>query len=162
MDNNIIKNELSEVKKFTNTAQKIYTDKYAEKSLLLKIQTKKKVKNNSQYNKTNVYANISITNTYSKKTKQYRILMFRSKNNENQRIKKYNYDLLNEFLNLFLYKNKLALILFLFKHIKRIKITPNKDNSLHYFIILFAVMIVLAIIFSIYLGELKDIYFHRI
>ena len=162
MENNVIKEELSEVKKLTNIANQIYADKFLEKSLLLKIQTKKIVKHNSRFKKTKVYADIRITNTNSKKTKQYKILMFKKKNNKNPKIKKYNYDLLNEFLNLILYKNEFALILFLLKHIKRIKRTHNNDYSLHYFIILFAIMIVLAIIYSIYLGKLKDVYFHRI
>lgn len=162
MDNNIIKNELSELKKFTKATDKIHTDKFLEKSLLLKMKTTKIVKNNSQHNSTNVYTDIRITNTFSKKSKQYRLLMFRLKNNKNSRIKKYNYDLLNEFLNLVLYENEFALILFLFKHIKRIKKISDKDYSLCYFIVFFIIMLILVLVGSIYIGVLKDQYFHRI
>lgn len=159
MKKDIIKNELSELKKYTSASKKFYTDKFFEKSLLLKVETKKTVKNNSQDNKPKVYVDISITNAFSKKSKKYKILMFRLKNSKN--LKKYNYDLLNEFLNLILYKNEIALILFLFKHIKRIKKIPNKDYSLHYIIILFAVMMVLAIIAAIFTAKAKIVYFNR-
>lgn len=162
MDNNIIENEIKELKSFIKTANKVYTNKFSKKSLLLKIQTKKTVKNHSHSNKTNVYINISIINTLSKKTKRYRMLMLELRNDENLRIKKYNYDLLNEFLSFTLYKNEIYLILFLIKNIKRIKKIPNKDYSLHYFIVFFIILMILTLIASIYLGELKDIYFNRV
>lgn len=162
MKKELIKNELSELKKFTNMTNKIYADKFLKKSLLLKMKTTKIVKNNSLHNSTNVYTDISITNIISKKSKQYRLLMFKLKNNENLNIKKFDYALLNELLNVTLYENEIALIIFLFKHIKRIRKTPNKDYSLHYFIILFVIMMVLAFVFSIYLAKQKNVYFHRV
>jgi len=157
-----LKNELSELKKFTDMTNKIYTDKFLKKSLLLKMKTTKIVKNNSQHNSTHVYTDVSVTNMISKKSKQYRLLMFRLKHNENLNIKKFDYALLNELLNLTLYENEIALIIFLFKHIKRIRKTPNKDYSLHYIIILFVIMMVLAVVFSIYLAKQKNVYFHRV
>jgi len=158
----IIKDELGKVKNHTHSAKKFYTDKFLEKSLLLKMDAKQAIKTNSKDNRTNVYVNISITNTFSKKLKKYRILMFRLKNNKNLKIKKYDYNLLNKFLNLILCENEFALILFLFKHIKRIKQIPNKDYSMHYFIIFFVIMMILALIAGICIGHIKDIYFHRI
>ncbi len=66
----LIKNELSELKKFTNMTNEIYTDKFLKKSLLLKMKTLKVAKNNSQHNSTNVYIDVSIINMISKKSKQ--------------------------------------------------------------------------------------------
>lgn len=162
MKKDIIKNELSELKKHTSEAKEIYTDKFLEKSLLLKMEAKKISNSNSQYNKPKFHVNISVTNTFSKKSKKYRILMLRIKSNKNIQIKKYDYDLLNKFLNLILYKNEIALILFLFRHIKRIKRIPNKDYSLHYFIIFFAIMMVLAIIAAIFTTKARIVYFNRV
>lgn len=157
-----IKAEYSCAKEHADKAKEIYTDKFFEKSLLLKIETNKTAKYNTQDNKSSVYTNISITDEFTQKTKQYRILMFKIKNAKNKIIKKYDYELLNEFLNLVLYKNEFALILFLFKHIKQIRKIPNKDYSLKYFIMFFVIMMILVLIGSVFIGVLKDQYFHRV
>lgn len=59
-------------------------------------------------------------------------------------------------------KAEFAFILFLLKHIKRIRRIPGKDYSLKYFIVFFVIMMILVLIGSVYIGILKDQYFRRV
>ena len=87
--------------------------------------------------------------------------MIKYENSKKEKIKKFDYALLNEFLELILYKNQFFIILFFLKHFKRFKIIHDKDYSFCLFIVLFVLVMIFLLIGAIPMGIQKDRYFHR-
>lgn len=163
---NRIDSEVHELKQISKVTNEAYANEFLKKSQLLKIKVKKETKRNyynkrSYHNIINIYNEISITSDISKKSKRYKILMIKYQNSKKEKIKKFDYALLNEFLELILYKNQFFIILFFLKHFKRFKIIHDKDYSLCCFIIIFALVMIFLLIGAIPMGIAKDRYFHR-
>lgn len=152
--------EIHELKQISKATKEAYANKFFEKSQLLKIKVKRETKG-SHPNIINVYNEISISSDASKKSKRYKILMIKYENSKKEKIKKFDYALLNEFLELILYKNQFFIILFFLKHFKRFKIIHDKDYSFCLFIVLFVLVMIFLLIGAIPMGIQKDRYFHR-